>query len=183
MLPLALFAAVSFGASLEGDGWTVRVGDDGLALQRGVDVVSTALRDVSDDDGALRLGAARRRERCAPGVRPCRTTIEVRRGPVEETWALVPEGVLYEVEVARGAWGPLLLRYEVDGGRASLGRHDVQFRLGDQRVSWTGLHATDASGRALPVRFASDAGGVAVLVDARGAAWPVRVARTVRPGN
>jgi hypothetical protein len=160
--------------------WTARVDDAGLNLTFGAEVASTTLRDVSDNEGALPLDPARRRARCAAKIRPCRATVALSRGLVEEEYAWVDGALQYRVEVARAGSGPLLLRYAVDGALPSLGRHDVAFSGDEGRFSWTGLHAADANGRALPVRFAADPRGVAVIVDARAAAWPVQVARTVR---
>lgn len=85
----------------------------------------------------------------------------------------------------RGANGPLTLSIAFAGSlRAALHGQVIRFSHGATTLAYGGLRATDATGRQLPAHLALGAGRrFEIVVDDRGAAYPVRIDPYVQQGG
>jgi FG-GAP repeat len=106
------------------------------------------------------------------------------RGPVTEWWANGPLGLEQGFDVARRPWaasGPLRISVAVTGGLAArMERGSVLLAGRGASLRYGGLVANDAHGRLLPARLSLEPGGIALSVDDRGAAYPLRIDPVLR---
>ena len=100
--------------------------------------------------------------------------LRVSRGGVEEWWAAGPLGVQQGWTVRERPVGGLRLGFRELGSLRARVVSPARLDLGDG-FSFEGLHAVDARGARLPVRFVEAAGGFAIRVDDAGAVYPVTV--------
>jgi uncharacterized protein YjbI with pentapeptide repeats len=117
----------------------------------------------------------------APGeVAAADTAITLDRGDVVEWFRNDRRGLEqgWTVPSRSGGVGPLVLDLEVRGATATLvGPHDARLvpGAGGRGASYGGLAAFDATGGPLPVRFEELGDGLRIVVDDRGATYPVVV--------
>jgi hypothetical protein len=100
-------------------------------------------------------------------------------GPVGEWFVNGPLGVEQGFDLLRRPSGSGMLRLELALSRARVrldGHHGALISPdGGGLLRYTGLSAVDAAGRALPAWLAVTAGELSIVVDDRGARYPVRV--------
>ncbi len=117
------------------------------------------------------------------------TRVEYRRGNVTEWYVNSPLGVeqgftLATPPVGAGT-GDLVLAVNVTGAvTADDGARGITLALpGGGQARYGELTATDATGRALPARLVADGGEIHIVVDDRGAVYPVVVDPLVQQGS
>lgn len=95
---------------------------------------------------------------------------------VSEWYEVGPLGVEQGFDVKARACDRLVLELAVDGLAVEASR-DGRIELRDERgvITYDQLFAFDATGRALPSRFETSSSRVSLVVETRGAAWPVTV--------
>jgi hypothetical protein len=169
-------------AAVPGRADRTRVGPEGLSLRQGTQPWQATITAIAcgcaggpapiDRDAAVdSLPAPNRVER----------SVVAAGAPLVEWYAHGPLGVDHGFTLTRSPCetGDVAIEERIDGLRAvgladrrSVSLVDVD---GVVRAHYSDLWATDARGGALPVRMEATATGVVLLVDARGAAYPVTV--------
>lgn len=113
-------------------------------------------------------------------------TASISHGPVTETYANGPLGVEQSFKIARPLGSAAVqLRLDVSGASAISpdGEGGALLRLaGGGTLRYGAPTAVDASGRALPARLRLGRASIDVLVEARGAAYPLTVDPLVQGG-
>ena len=109
----------------------------------------------------------------------CLRRVEIERPGITEWWENRPEGLEqgWTVHEPPAGDGPLVIELAVEGMDAAVDADGGGARLtGDGGfLEYGGLHAWDADGRSLGAWMEPRDGGLAVVVDDVGAAWPVAI--------
>jgi hypothetical protein len=133
-----------------------------------------ALRTIACDE--RRISAEARMPQV--GASPHRMESLRARGElaVSEWYEVGPLGVEQGFDVKARACDRLVLELAVDGLEVEASR-DGRIELRDERgvITYDQLFAFDATGRALPSRFETSSSRISLVVETRGAAWPVTV--------
>lgn len=123
-------------------------------------------------------GAAVCRSAAVPPKDPCEPRLEFQTHGFTEWWVRTAEGYQqgWTVDRAPAGMGELTVEVDLEGGevRVAEGGLQVDGEAGEV-FNVSGLAAWDANGTALNARFALTAGGFSVLVDDRGAQYPVQI--------
>jgi hypothetical protein len=171
----------------------------GGTLRRGAGRWSVALQTVAwGRSGSLVAvsGAYAAPGECRPdGVidafGECLRRAHIERPALTEWWESRPEGLEqgWTIDEPPPGAGPLVMEIAVDGLPVEIASDANSARLGDH-LDYGGLAAWDAGGRTLPAWLEQAPGGLRVVVDDGGAAWPIVVdplissaAWTVTGGN
>jgi trimeric autotransporter adhesin len=143
----------------------------------GATIVSGSERARLGLVGYGRSGALRAVRPVAP--RAAGNRVDYRHSNADEWWTNGPAGLEHGFDVRsrpRAGRGPLTLSLAVAGSlRARLVRGGVALTGGGEALRYTGLTATDANGRALRAWMQLRGRRLAIAVDDRNAAYPVRV--------
>lgn len=157
-------------------GIEARFDADGLEIVGGANGTRgrVALRTIACDE--RRVSAEARMPQV--GASPHRMESLRARGElaVSEWYEVGPLGVEQGFDVKARACDRLVLELAVDGLAVEASR-DGRIELRDERgvITYDQLFAFDATGRALPSRFETSSSRVSLVVETRGAAWPVTV--------
>jgi hypothetical protein len=199
-LPLAAQGPVSASLGADSAAYRVRPGADGLLASNPAQHLRGAFTSsgLTVTDGGARVGMSVRALgygsslSTLPPVPPhaAGNRVEYSRAGLREWYANGPLGIEQGFTVARApgtpASGPLTIAIGltgvahatvIEGGRAVAlgGTHGAS-------LNYAGLAASDAGGRALRSRIALDGSELRLVVDTRGARFPVRVDPFIRPG-
>lgn len=198
-LPLAAQGPVSAALGASERSYRVGEGRDGLRLSNPAQRLHARFgrAGMTVGDGALRVALRLRAigsgslltDVRAAFPRGTGNRVSYARGAVEEWYANGPLGLEQGFALARppeaSGSGRLTLAMSLGGnGRATLtaGGHAAVFRRGVSELRYTGLLATDASGRRLPSRLALRGGTLLIEVAARDARYPLRIDPLVQQG-
>jgi hypothetical protein len=168
----------AFSVRLAGGSLVAANPSQGLTASFGTSGVAVREQGASIRIALEAIGRGKRLTPVAGAVPRARANAVVyRRGSLTEWYANGPLGLEQGFTVARrvAGTGPLALSLALHGAPAALDQTGRSLALGDSGLRYTGLSAHDARGRSLPAHLALRGTTLRVIVDDRGARFPITI--------